>query len=275
MTKDAVNLLQPLDRIDRGFQLAQPWPLPTEIRVEDDLLCYRPWDPAHVKKWITAPGIILLTEFLKLADAPAVQIERFARRWGVLGLCDRHLLPLRHPQFGDQWEQCLLATAEPLETWRHYSKFLRSALDEAEQLKQGGRLKVRNAQARKALDHVIGAADTVVWNFGCVRPVLVEEHGRFDIKFGGAGGYTTALATALTTQFLFSISGAAGRLATCGGCGRLFPPRRRPRAGEASFCASCGIHAAWRAAQARRRKKSRGRIYAPRKDGYTNPGEVN
>jgi hypothetical protein len=100
--------------------------------------------------------------------------------------------------------------------------------------------------------------------FGGLRPVLVVENGRFDIKLGNhhAG---TGPSAALTTQLLFTIAGAVG-IATCASCGRTFMPRRRPRMGENSYCEVCGIRGAWREAQRRRRGKPN-RKRGKKKDG--------
>ena len=80
----------------------------------------------------------------------------------------------------------------------------------------------------------------------------VVEDGRLEMKLGGSNS-GTGLTAALMAQFLFTGAGAAG-VATCAACGNLFLPRRRPQAGENSYCSDCGIRAAWREAQRRRRR---------------------
>jgi len=257
-------LERPPNRQEGGFQEIHRWPLPTDIRLERDAIRYRPVkDARRAEEWINAPGIQLLAHFLSLADADASAIARYARNWGTLGLCPEHDLPRGHPRLRDQKAPCRLAAAESLDLWRYYAKLLRSLLDEAKQLKKSHALESRNKRVRAAVDVFLKRVYEVVRVFGCLRPILVVEDGRFAIKLGSSGEYSAGLPAALTTQFLTSIVGAVN-LATCASCGCLFPTRRRPRAGQDSFCENCGIHAAWRAAQQRRREKSTSRIYALR-----------
>ena len=141
MTAKTADLWRLLDRFGKGFQLVHRWPLPTEIRIERASLCYRPVEDAYkAQKWVDAPGIKLLTGFLTLADEPPAQIERYAKRWGTLGLCEQHGLSWGHPRSSNESDACRLATAEPLDSWRYFSKVFRSVLDEAERLKMSHQL---------------------------------------------------------------------------------------------------------------------------------------
>ena len=84
-------------RLERRV-LAPPWKLPTRIVVDGDRLRWTletdtPDSPPH-RMIEPAPG--LLEQFLRLRDAPASQILRYAQRWGVLGLCE-HDFPAQHP----------------------------------------------------------------------------------------------------------------------------------------------------------------------------------
>lgn len=69
------------------------------------------------------PGVGLIVEFRRLHTASADEILDFARRWGVLGICDHGLPTSHHPD-------CLPTTRreggnwyfqEPLSVWRRYS----------------------------------------------------------------------------------------------------------------------------------------------------------
>ena len=58
MTEADISLWRPLARYEEHFQIAHRWPLPTEIRVERDLLRYRLVENVRqAKKWVVAPGI--------------------------------------------------------------------------------------------------------------------------------------------------------------------------------------------------------------------------
>ena len=77
-----------------------------------------------------------LHRFLKLADAPAKNIETFARRFGVLAICQDHGLPVSHQ------EGCLpLGFAadchEPLRHWREYAARMRAVHEIARELRAG------------------------------------------------------------------------------------------------------------------------------------------
>ena len=78
----------------------------------------------------------LLQRFLKLADAPAKDIEHFAKRFGVLAICQDHSLPVSHQ------EGCLpLGFAddchEPLRHWREYAARMRAVHEIARELRAG------------------------------------------------------------------------------------------------------------------------------------------
>ena len=75
---------------------------------------------------------------------------------------------------------------------------------------------------------------------------------RFEIRISGS----PALAGALALQIMLALAGSAG-IAICASCGKTFPPSRRPNPNRKSYCKSCGIKAAWRDAQARRRQSQR------------------
>ena len=75
-----------------------------------------------------------LQRFLKLADAPAEDIERFAKQFGVLAICQKHSLPVSHedgcPPLGFA-DDC----HEPLRYWREYAARMRAVHDIARELR--------------------------------------------------------------------------------------------------------------------------------------------
>jgi hypothetical protein len=236
-----------LERYDGGFEVVHRWPVPSDIRFQGDSILYG----KRSTKWMTAPSSKLLSAFVALADAPTKEIERYAKQCGVLGLC-KHGLVWGHNGMPGQNGNCLPSGADAVERWRYFAGGFRFLLNEATRLHKARMLRSRSPKAAKEIDRFLKQVYAAVRIFGCLRPILVVENGRFDVKLGGEG-YATGLPAALTSQLLFTLAGASG-LATCADCGRLFAPRRRPRKGQNSYCQNCGIRAAWRAAQRKRRK---------------------
>jgi hypothetical protein len=76
-----------------------------------------------------------LIEFARLWDEDAQQFPAavlgFAKRWGPLELCDAHLRPYAHAPLCQPWQDRAVATAqwaEPVATWRRYSRSLHALL---------------------------------------------------------------------------------------------------------------------------------------------------
>jgi len=83
----------PLFEMTENYPLVDKWPVPPEVRLEGDFLLYAPLprDPAKLR-FTSRPTSRLLLEFVALAEAQADQIEAYAKKWGVLGLC-KHGFP--------------------------------------------------------------------------------------------------------------------------------------------------------------------------------------
>ncbi|MGC2297032.1 MAG: hypothetical protein WA695_10180 [Candidatus Dormiibacterota bacterium] len=76
-----------------------------------------------------------LIEFARLWDEDASRfpaaVLAFAKRWGPLELCDAHLRPFAHAPLCQPWQDQAVATAqwaEPIATWRRYSRSLHALL---------------------------------------------------------------------------------------------------------------------------------------------------
>ncbi|MGC1406564.1 MAG: hypothetical protein WA938_07480, partial [Candidatus Dormiibacterota bacterium] len=76
-----------------------------------------------------------LIEFARLWDEDAPRFPAavlgFAKRWGPLELCDAHLRPFAHAPLCQPWQDQAVATAqwaEPVATWRRYSRSLHALL---------------------------------------------------------------------------------------------------------------------------------------------------
>jgi hypothetical protein len=250
MTDVSASALPLLDRTDAHFVIAHRWLIPPDIRLDGEMLRYGEFSSRA--KWVVHPAIKLLDAFTRLATSEPGEVVGFARRWGVLGLCQHGLVAdhERYPGLAD--EPCRLQYAEAVERWRYYADAMKRALEEGAKLRGQRKLGAQSARATKRIEDFLLVCRRLVLYFGGLRPVLVVEGGRFEIKLSGAS-YSTGLAAALTTQFLFAVAGAAG-IASCAGCGALFMPRRRPAKNRRSYCTECGIRAAWRYAQQRRRQ---------------------
>ena len=80
-------------------------------------------------------GANLLREFAGLEDAPDERILRFARKWGVLGIC-RHGLPSSHSRRCMPWGGNSQSGKESVARWRYYSRRSRSLLLVASRLRE-------------------------------------------------------------------------------------------------------------------------------------------
>jgi hypothetical protein len=85
-------------RVERPV-VTPPWPVATDLRlVGGDRLQWRPG--RSEAQWVEpSPG--LLEEFVNLREGSPAAVLRYARRWGVLYLCE-HDFPAGHP-FVDYW----------------------------------------------------------------------------------------------------------------------------------------------------------------------------
>lgn len=136
-----------LRRFHRGGRLL----VPGGIEVKGECLC---WDllgrdgkrPRYVR-----PSPDMLDSFIRLADASERKILAFARKWGVLGLCE-HDYPCTHdtscsPKGISPEElrgaklklQKRFRCSEPLETWRGSARSFEGLLRIAAQIQQGKR----------------------------------------------------------------------------------------------------------------------------------------
>jgi hypothetical protein len=211
----------------------------------------------------------LLTEFVCLDEAPAKRILGFARRYGRFGFC-RHGDPTHKIRI----EGCAAAVyttaagrtavRESLQWWRRLAGHARALLNAAVQLFKGRvddlTLAQLNPQLCFSASHLRAArrhpASFVAYGmelwlrFFQVRPRVSynPRPKRFEIRIGGA----PRLPGALALQIMLTITRSAG-IAICSSCAKPFPPSRRPNLNRNAYCKECGVRAAWREAQARRR----------------------
>jgi Cytochrome bd terminal oxidase subunit I len=85
-----------------------------------------------------------------------------------------------------------------------------------------------------------------------VRPHATynSRRKRIEAKISGM----PPLPAALALQIMLVLTRWSG-IAICSGCGKLFSPSRRPNPNRNAYCKRCGVRAAWREAQTRRRER--------------------
>lgn len=213
----------------------------------------------------------LLTEFVTLDEAPAKRILDYARRYGRFGFC-RH----GDPSHRLRPEGCAAdvftrgagqsAVREELQWWRNLAGHARALLNAAAQLSKGrvddvtlARLNpqlcfssLRLKAARRDPAPFVAYGMELWLLFFQVRPRVSynPRRKRFEIRIVGA----PPLPGALALQIMLAVTRSAG-VAVCSSCGKPFAPFRRPNSNRNAYCDACGIRAAWREAQARRRAR--------------------
>jgi len=252
---------------------------PNEGRLVYRLFVGKPGEPRRR----TVPARVnLLEDFIQLADHKSDVIEAFARRYGVLLLCERHNLPATHLMLdpGDAVEQkvsesvsyvgpsarhgfrdgCPLRQTgdgrwwEPIREWRRLSREARAVLFVGSALHEGrdGNLddwKVLLDDDQLDPDRIPASLEARWW--------VVCEHindwltwGRVQLRVarGAEGPDVTIGGNSLFAALALELMGTVGRrgLATCYACGRPYFISRRPPAGRRNFCGDCGAKAASR-----------------------------
>ncbi len=288
MQCELAGLLSEAGAFDRPYQGRQ-FRVPAVIGNDSGLLIWR-WDNASERNPLRpeAHGFGLLSEFMNLADAPVESILAFARKWGVLEICE-HMLPCTHNlrrafTLSGRWCTPLIYPdgsqnfMEPIPYWYFYARQMRALLNIATRLKQDmpglvddwkiiqvpglGRESEVKKISEETFARIFGRAvedDKVFvrmmldrWlSMGDVRPNLIWDDEQCAVSFDNT------LFGMLAMQLMLEI-GSAGGIAFCSGCGQTYSPRlRRPKVNQRNYCQKCGRRAALRDAQAARRRRKR------------------
>ena len=268
--------------------------VPASTRLESNVLLWTDYvdEDEETKRVLkprrVSPGTGMLNRFVRLGDAEPPAILRYARRWGVLQICE-HGLPASHRQEflsvaaleriwchpsgwpGECWE--------PLESWRFYANKAAAFLSISAQLRRD------NPGDEELWERVIFWPKTNMEIEGFKEPLtrryLPNEqllplckrsfttHLMIWLTIGGVKlvpvwrsdfvQVTVAapnLFGALGVQLLFAASASEG-LAICSSCKKPYVPKRRVRTNQRNYCEDCGDHAAWRHASREYRKRQK------------------
>ncbi|MGO9451559.1 MAG: hypothetical protein ACLQDV_11025 [Candidatus Binataceae bacterium] len=234
------------------------------------ILARRKSGKLYLQRGLARPDGRLLTRFIELADASDDKILAYARQYGRLGLCKHGELQHLASDYPDCGQSGLGGKfVEPVGRWRENANRVRALLNAIAQFSKNGKVSDQTLIAlnpKLALSAAaLRKARTTSWSFivawtqtwlrACrVLPVILYDSRskRFHVRLRGRPGLGSALALQLMT-----LSGQSKGIAICSSCARPFPPRRRPSAARESYCSKCGIRAAWRDAQRRRRQNPR------------------
>lgn len=248
-------------------------------------------DPQRARKFglplFKTPSPHVLDGFMHLADADDERILGFARRWGVLDLCE-HGLPVSHEVIQTRWDsgkvaRCaplqwrktegppdLLAGREPLELWRSWAGRARALMRIRAALltfkpgnaddwmsylgddgsAPGARADVRYGASVEWDMRLLCSCVNAWMALAQVGPQLVRQQGgSVVIRFGAAakGGQLFGM---IGLQMMARVSGL-GSMAICSSCGELYKPNRAPTPSRLNFCPDCGRNAAMRLAKRR------------------------
>lgn len=226
------------------------------------------------------PGVGLLAGFVELWDWGEPEIFDYAKKWGVLGIC-QHQLPASHNNypFGAQYGAnacCSLpshrrgyVSADPIEDWRRLSKRVRAAQNLGGFLNQDkfgrpsdwkllGPSYAPESQIRTLAEERVSLSRVLkdFLSIGQVRPSVNwdDEKGQWQIEFR-AHSFPNLFGL-IALNLLLSISGRD--LVICSSCGNSYRPERRPDPSRRNYCPTCGPHAAQRdASRDYRERKSR------------------
>jgi hypothetical protein len=238
-------------------------------------------DGAIARDWLLrrreaeSEGRAILDEFVKLKDAKGEKILAFAKRWGVLDLC-QHGVPRQHETLpglpikvpsplglasDSVPSRCPAVRHEPLETWRFFARQAAALLRIAAQVRQE-RLASQRDWAL-VLNEGWSPQPRVQDHRGCLRDVLdswltigkvgvaIDDRSE-TLKWRGAD-----LFGELAVQLALVSLGKEGRV-FCSKCGKEYVPKKRVAKGAVHVCpaAECQRQAnAERQRRARERKK--------------------
>jgi hypothetical protein len=266
------------------------WSVPPEVDLDGEWLIFRrPIRTLQSGRRVlplrkVKAGANLLSEFVTLQDASVDRILEYARKYGPLGLC-KHGEPI-HRLDPNGCPRLVSVSREPgklreagqlreaVQWWRSLAGDAYALLNVSAQLFKGKieqtalvRLSPKlkslppeqfsNVQGTPGVFPAYALDQWLRFSHVRPRPAYNPRRKRFEIRISGS----PALLGALAIQIMLAMTRSTS-IAVCSGCGKPFPPSRRPNPNRNSYCKTCGTKAAWREAQTRRRarKASQGRL---------------
>ena len=202
------------------------------------------------------PGPQLLQHFVELAEAPDQKILLYARRWGVLEICE-HGLPACHHDLDNAY--CVPQGAgdshfwESISAWRTYATLFRSLLNIAARLSSGRpghpfdwdlviaiqRFGDHFHKGGVAFDHLkLEIAMNVLLAQSGVRPLVRLTKGNWQVQFAGGHMIGCGLFGAIVCQLMLAVTRTEG-IEICSACGNAYFPARRPNRDRRNYCENC------------------------------------
>jgi hypothetical protein len=268
--------------------------VPKDVQLDAEFLT---WPVGATRVTYRRPAPDMLRDFVRLCDSPRDSAVRaYARKWGVLGICERHGLPCSHGQstYGlyDGAEPCLpmLVTPlppdgsdfrhkEPIAVWRLWSSKAKALLTIAAELNEERIPSVGDWQVLKELhDSGLGetehelfmetvanarvelAAEVDRWiSYGQVHPHISWEAGK--PRFTMAAGSGPNLFGMLALEIAYEVASPGKGIAVCCVCQHTYPRERRTSHNNREYCPGCrdGKRASWRESKREQRRRERGK----------------
>lgn len=246
---------------------------PKSIELMGGLLVWRPDDEGAPQDNTQPKDIGLLNKFVRLCskNSSPEDFLRFARRWGVLGICQhfkpfphrRYDLDLENPKACEYFQLASGQYFEPLEIWRQFSREVRAILRIASRLHQGEQgyfedWKVLNPTLKRPLKR---SREMLLF-----ERVEIAERIQQLLEHGNLKGQITwydkspliyvscNLLGLIGCQLMLVVSRSQG-IAICTSCGSPYPPKKRTSPGRGNYCDPCKQKSPSRESQAARRKK--------------------
>ena len=268
--------------LDRPIQ-SRACTVPNDVRLEGDRLL---WDDTFSHE--IAPGIGMLPQFVELYTEPAEKILAYAKKWGVLGLCANHGLPLSHNRvpFGSQFgmEACWPKQEgtllwEPISSWREFSRCFKTVWSLSQQMNRGlaGNIEdwlvLRRWEPRASdaswivrdpqdVNRTLALGDSQrylssvvnLWLLlGGVRPTCSWSETTNQWELLMSAGWPPLFGQ-LTMKLMVAVADKEG-FATCSNCRNWYIPTKRPSPNRRNYCQrdECK-QAAWRDSKRDRRR---------------------
>jgi hypothetical protein len=233
----------------------------------------------EVIRWLPAgeecsPGPGMLEDFVLLFGKSSEAILAYAKRWGVLGICEEHAFPIGHGcpprgglkvSLGQAWkysdaELLFQQDGDPVSAWRQFSEAAYAVLAIHAHLNAG---QVPDEQLWKlalkpgpnpAFSSVLGDVPWTAapwWNRDIDSQFLIKfcinrwmrnsgvlpqlDPKDLSIRFASAG-----LFGAIAVQLMLVVSGSQGWVICSNAeCHRVYASSRRPKSSQKHYCLEC------------------------------------